>query len=86
MGKCILDKEVFKKKMTELMLAFNSDIPAETLAVYWAHTSEKFSNESFIQSIDSLIATDNFFPRVSRILQAAKAVTKEEILKKYGLL
>ena len=86
MGEGILDKEVFKKKMTELMLVFNSDLKPEVLAVYWEHLSKMFSNESFIQTIDSLIDSDNFFPRVSRIIQTSKAVTKEEILKKYGLL
>lgn len=79
-----LSIKVFEKEMKRLSEIFGIGTTKERMLAYYNVLKNEISDVSFVESCNEIARTERFFPVPATILGNSKAITKEEILKKYG--
>ena len=80
----LLDKTIFKEEMKKLESIFDYDFNVNRAKLYYSLLKTELSDEAFVDACNQIAKTERFFPVPATILANSIAVTKEEILKKYG--
>lgn len=79
----MLDKDYFTEQMKRLELANGRMLPNGSYRIWWEVMCKRgFSSESLKEGIDSLIESDNAFPRLSDLIKHSGAKYREERAKK----
>jgi len=72
-----LENATFKEEMTKLCNAFNREVKADTMAIYWDYLHD-LDDEEFKMKCRRIIINERWFPSLSVFFEKSKQDKNEE--------
>jgi hypothetical protein len=72
-----MEKQTFQQGMAYLAAAYAVELSVERAAVYWDQL-QNFPDAAFLRAVKAVVGTDERFPMVARLREAASAEARRD--------